>query len=98
MGHDKGGDIGIVAITFGAIGTSFVVSDVRKFFVLPTEKMHWWYDHISSMGGSYISAATVFVVVNIQLPQFQWVLWILPSIIGGIIIGRTIRKYKLKFA
>jgi hypothetical protein len=50
------------------------------------------------MGGSYISAVTAFVVVNIQLPQFQWVLWILPGIIGGILIGRTIRKYKVQFA
>jgi uncharacterized membrane protein len=92
-----GEGMAIVAFVFGVIGASFLVGDVRKFFV-PQEKMHWWYGHISSMGGSYISAATAFVVVNIQLPQFQWVLWILPSVIGGIIIGRTIRKYKIQFA
>jgi len=93
----KGSGMGIVALVFGAIGASFLIGDVRKFFT-PQEKMHWWYSHISGMGGSYISAATAFVVVNIQLPQFQWVLWILPSVVGGIIIGRTIRKYKMKFA
>jgi hypothetical protein len=92
-----GATMGIVAIAFGITGLTFFISDVKSFFRQPTEKMHWWYGHISSMGGSYISAVTAFVVVNIQLPQFQWVLWILPGVIGGIIIGRTIRKYKLKF-
>jgi len=94
----KGVNMGIVAIAFGITGMTFFISDVKSFFYPPKEKMHWWYGHISSMGGSYISAVTAFVVVNIQLPQFQWVLWILPGIIGGIMIGRTIRKYKLKFS
>ncbi len=94
----KGQGMAIVAFVFGTIGSSFLFGDIRKFMTPPSEKMHWWYGHISSMGGSYISAVTAFAVVNIQLPQFQWVLWILPAIIGGIIIGRTIRKYKMKFA
>jgi uncharacterized membrane protein len=93
-----GEEMAIVAFLFGGIGLSFLTGDIRKFTSPPAEKMHWWYGHISSMGGSYISAVTAFAVVNIQLPQFQWVLWILPAIIGGIIIGRTIRKYKVKFA
>lgn len=93
----KSQGMAIVALVFGTIGSSFLYGDIRKFITPPTEKMHWWYGHISSMGGSYISAVTAFVVVNIQLPQFQWVLWILPAVIGSIIIGRTIRKYKLKF-
>jgi hypothetical protein len=70
---------------------------VKSFIKPPKEKMHWWYGHISSMGGSYISAVTAFVVVNIHLPQFQWVLWVLPGVFGGILIGRTIKKYKVKF-
>lgn len=93
----NGVNMGIVAIAFGTLGMTFLISDVRSFIRPPMEKMHWWYGHISSMGGSYISAVTAFVVVNIQLPQFQWVLWILPGVIGGIMIGRTIRKYKMKF-
>ncbi len=98
LGMLKGQGMAIVAFVFGTIGSSFLFSDIRKFVKPPSEKMHWWYGHISSMGGSYISAVTAFVVVNIQLPQFQWVLWILPAIIGSIIIGRTIRKYKMRFA
>lgn len=94
----NGSTMGIVGIVFGAIGSSFLINDVKKFITPPKEKMHWWYGHISSMGGSYISAVTAFVVVNIQIPQFQWVLWVLPGVIGGVLISRTIKKYKLKFA
>ena len=97
-GMTKGNGMAIVAFSFGAIGTSLLIGDVRKFISPPTDKMHWWYGHIASMGGSYISATTAFVVVNIELPQFQWILWLLPGLIGGIMIGRTIKKYKLQFA
>jgi hypothetical protein len=90
--------MGVVGIVFGGIGLSLVISDVQKIFNPPSDRMHWWYRHISSMGGSYIAAITAFVVVNIQLPQFQWVLWILPSVVGSIIIGQTIRFYRKKFA
>jgi uncharacterized membrane protein len=89
--------MGIVALVFGGIGASFVRKDIVQFFRPPQEKMHWWYGHISSMGGSYISAVTAFIVVNIRLAEFQWVLWIVPSIVGTILIIRTIRFYKAKF-
>ncbi len=93
-----GNSMGIVAMTFGGIGLSFLISDIRSFITPPKEKMHWWFTHIGSMGGSYISAVTAFVVVNIQFQQFNWVLWILPPMIGSIVIGKTIRKYRVQFA
>ncbi|MBK7650083.1 MAG: hypothetical protein IPJ20_04055 [Flammeovirgaceae bacterium] len=93
-----GNNMGLVAFTFGLIGFFFLVSDVKALFNPPKEKMHWWYGHISSMGGSYISAVTAFVVVNIQLTHYQWILWVLPALIGGALISQTIRKYKLKFS
>jgi uncharacterized membrane protein len=94
----QGSGMGIVGLVFGLIGLTFLVNDIKSYVNPPTEKMHWWYTHISSMGGSYIAATTAFIVVNIQLPHYQWVLWIIPSVIGGILIGRTIRKYKREFA
>ncbi len=94
----QGSGMGIVGLVFGLIGISFLVNDIKSYINPPTEKMHWWYTHIASMGGSYIAASTAFVVVNIQLPQYQWVLWIIPSVIGSILISRTIRKYKRQFA
>ncbi len=94
----QGSGMGIVGLVFGLIGLTFLVNDIKTFINPPTEKMHWWYTHIASMGGSYISATTAFIVVNIQLPQYQWVLWIIPSLVGGILIRNTIRKYKRQFA
>jgi uncharacterized membrane protein len=94
----QGSGMGIVGLVFGLIGLTFLVNDIKSYVNPPTEKMHWWYTHISSMGGSYIAATTAFIVVNIQLPHYQWVLWIIPSVIGGVLIGRTIRKYKREFA
>lgn len=94
----QGSSMGIVGLVFGLIGLTFLVNDIKSYVNPPTEKMHWWYTHISSMGGSYIAATTAFIVVNIQLPHYQWVLWIIPSVIGGVLIGRTIRKYKRQFA
>jgi uncharacterized membrane protein len=93
----NGETMGIVAIFFGVVGSTFLVKDVKQFRRTP-EKMHWWYGHISSMGASYISASTAFVVVNISIPGFGWALWLLPSVIGGTLIGRTIRYYKKQFS
>jgi uncharacterized membrane protein len=92
----QGDSMGIVAIVFCSIGATFLIGDIRKFRSVP-ERMHWWKGQIAAMGGSYISAVTAFVVVNITLPSFGWTLWILPSVVGGTLIGRTIRKYKVKF-
>ncbi|NOT75300.1 MAG: hypothetical protein HOP08_10250 [Cyclobacteriaceae bacterium] len=94
----NGNGMGIVGLVFGLIGSTFLFQDLKKFFGKPPEKMHWWYGHIASMGGSYISAVTAFIVVNIQLQSNGWILWVLPALIGGILIGRTIRKYKVQFA
>lgn len=79
----NGNGMGVVAIAFGGIGLTFLIQDIRNFINHPTEKIHWWYTHMASMGGSYIAATTAFLVVNIQLPMYNWVLWLLPSAIGG---------------
>jgi uncharacterized membrane protein len=77
--------------------------DVRSFGETP-EKMHWFYHHIARMGGSYIATFTAFLVNNVyrMLPEDApaWIGtmgWIAPSIIGGMLIGRTVRYYKEKF-
>jgi uncharacterized membrane protein len=49
--------------------------------------------HVSLMGGALIAAWTAFLVVNISLPQFQWILWIGPSVIGTIGLTRAGRRY-----
>ncbi len=47
------------------------------------EKRPWRYiAHLGNMGGTYISALTAFVVVNINFVKPVWLIWLLPSIIG----------------
>lgn len=92
-----GAAIGIAALLFGILGSNFLLRDIKNFIRPPKEKMHWWYSHIGSMGGSYIFAVTAFVVVNVELPVYNWVLWILLGVIGGTVITFTIKKYKRQF-
>lgn len=77
--------------------------DIKSFGKTP-EKMHWFYHHITRMGGSYIATFTAFLVNNVyrMLPEDApaWmgtVSWIAPGLVGGILIGRTIKYYKQKF-
>lgn len=92
-----GNNMGIVGVVFGTLGSTFAFQDFKSFVKPPVDKMHWWYGHIGGMGGSYISALTAFIVVNIQIPQYGWILWITPPIIGGMLIGSTVRRYKAQF-
>lgn len=80
----------------------------RRDYVLfnrPTEKMHWFFQHFTRMGGSYIATFTAFLVNNVDrmtpANAPEWIglgSWIAPSIIGGMLIARTVRYYKVKFS
>lgn len=89
---------------FGILTFIFAFQDFRRFGK-PLEKMHWFFQHFTRMGGSYIAAFTAFLVNNNgrMLPAGtpEWVYlagWIAPSIIGGMLIGRTVAFYKKKFS
>jgi uncharacterized membrane protein len=89
---------------FGVLTLIFAVQDSRQFGK-PTEKMYWFFQHFTRMGGSYIAALTAFIVNNngrfMPPGTPDWVFlagWIVPSVVGGMLIGRTVRHYKLKFA
>lgn len=93
-----GGDrFGIVGMVFGLLGARAVIRDIRKFTRAPQDKMHWWYDHISGMGGAYIATVTAVVVVNVRFAPY-WVWWLLPAAIGAPLIHYTIGRYKKRFA
>lgn len=69
------------------------------FFVSQTVGMELWWlkQHIGAMGGSYIAAVTAFAVQNPNLlmpgSSYQWLLWILPTIIGSPIIAKASKKW-----
>ncbi len=101
------GGASMFAILFTFFGIlTFVFA--RKDYVLfgkSTEKMHWFFQHVTRMGGSYIATFTAFLVNNVgrmaPVDSPEWVYtasWIAPSILGGMIIARTVVYYKQKFA
>lgn len=63
----------------------------------------WFFMHIIRICGSYIATFTAFALVNIRyvFPDSHWVVnlltWVMPGVVGGIFIGRTVRMYLSKF-
>lgn len=100
-----------MSILFTFFGVLTLVFSSRDFFLSgkSVEKMHrgaapWFFQHFTRMAGSYIAAFTAFLVNNTRMFPAgtpEWVLlasWIVPSIIGSMLIFRTVAFYKKKFA
>lgn len=98
----------IVFTFFGVLTLRFAQKDARQFG-RPAEKMGWgaapwFFHHITRMGGAYIATFTAAIVTNINrvVPAGSpdWiaaVLWIAPTLVGGVLIGRTVWHYVIKF-
>ena len=63
----------------------------------------WIFRHFIRMGGSYISAATAFIVVNLghwlpaEAPHWLGLAgWIAPTLLGAVLISRTVRRYRAR--
>ncbi len=90
----------ILFVFFGGLTFSFARQDYRQFN-RSSEKMHWFFQHFTRMGGSYIATFTAFLVNNmtriVPADAPEWIGlagWIAPSVIGGMLIGRTVAYYK----
>ncbi len=87
----------ILAIIFGAIFTAVMMSDLYKLFRPSKERAAWFFNHISGMTTSYITALTAFSATNLNfLPLL--VQWLWPTVVIVPILSFTIAKYKRKFA
>jgi uncharacterized membrane protein len=78
------------------------LQDIRFFIQKPAVEKNWWLrQHIGAMGGSYIAAITAFAVQNpnIFMPEssYQWLLWILPGVIGTPLISVAGKRWERKF-
>jgi uncharacterized membrane protein len=69
----------------------------------PTEKRHWYYQHLMRMGQSYIATFTAALVNNVDrfapdnAPDwFFLIFWTAPALIGTTLINRTVAHYKQK--
>ncbi len=93
--------LAFLCAAFGILTLKNGTDDLR-FFIKPnvSEKSWWLYQHIGAMGGSYIAALTAFAVQNpnIFMPNSsnQWLLWILPGIIGTPVISLATRRWRKK--
>lgn len=84
---------GIVYILFGSISLRLCSIEYKAYSGKVTDRLYGLKNHIGRMTGAYIAAFTAFLVINNTfLPQV--LAWSLPGIIGGIFIGRTLRKLK----
>ena len=90
---------------FGALLALFAGLDVRQSLrprpAAPAEP--WIFRHFTRLGGSYISAFTAFLVVNMGrfLPDAapSWAglaVWMAPTFIGTLLIVRTVRHHKAR--
>lgn len=93
--------LALLCMLFGIFTLQASVQDLR-FFIKPgqPEKLWWLQQHIGAMGGSYIAAVTAFAVQNPNLfmpgSSHQWLLWLLPGVIGNVVIVFVRRKWKQK--
>ncbi|UOQ52411.1 DUF2306 domain-containing protein [Hymenobacter cellulosivorans] len=85
---------------FGGLLCLFAGRDTKDFLRPSLAPTPWLLRHFTRLGGSYISAATAFIVVNLGrwLPDGApaWsslVGWIVPTVIGTWLISRTVRRY-----
>lgn len=92
----------ILSFLFGFFTALAAFSDLR-FFLKPTPDLYklWWLrQHISAIGGSYIAAITAFAVQNGNLfmpgSDYQWLLWIIPTVIFSPVIAMYQRRYKTR--
>ncbi len=91
---------GIVLLVFGMISLIMSAQDGRSFFLNKESKRYgkraWFFGHIARIGGSYIATFTAFAVTNLEF--WPMILnWLLPTVIGTILITRVSRKYRKKF-
>ena len=88
---------------FGGLLALFAGLDVRQSWG-PRPAVQagpWIFRHFIRLGGSYISAFTAFLVVNMDrwIPATapSWaglVVWVAPTFVGSLLIVRTVRAYK----
>lgn len=95
-----GNTMGIVALTFGGLLLSMSIRDWRIFRgSIQPKAMNL---HINQMGGSLIAAYTaffsigatrIFSLIGADLSQWSAFFWLLPTVVGSILLTRANMKY-----
>ena len=89
-----------VLVVFGGLLTLFIVQDIRLQFssedAIKAARRLRVITHISRMCGTYIATITAFLVVNINFVKPWWLLWLLPTAIGTLVITYFTRQWTIK--
>jgi hypothetical protein len=91
----------ILFAAFSLIGLINGVQGLMYWLRPQTERMHWWFRHMSSMFGSCIAATTAFLVVNAPQAGFSrtsLIVWFTPGVVGGVVSAVWTRYYRRRFA
>lgn len=90
-----------ILMVFGTICLVFSLGDLSLFIgirKIKDQQHRWFFNHIGRMMGSYISAVTAFLVVNLDKLLPPLMIWLGPTIIGSALITGFTTYYKRKFA
>jgi cytochrome c-type biogenesis protein CcmH/NrfF len=66
--------------------------DFKMLFQKLSIKEIWMPNHITRMMGAMIASYTAFLVVNIKMKP-DWVLWVLPTLVGSVLISYFLKKF-----
>lgn len=89
--------IASVLIGLGAIAAVFAALDLRAVLGRVQTRLGTLLLHISAMMAAYISAVTAFCVINFHGVPMA-LRWIVPSVLGSIVIAYFSTQYRLRFA
>lgn len=87
-----GQNFGIVPIVFGLVCVNYARLDYQFLKGNQSIKTVWMGNHIIRMMGAMIASYTAFLVVNVKMDP-EWVLWLLPTLIGSGLISYFTRKF-----
>jgi len=96
-----GQGMSILCLVFGLLLAVNAYKDIKHFRKTEYDKMWWWFHHLNMMMAAFISSVTAALVNNIykvvQLGSFDFIFWLLPTIILVPFIVKWNRYYKKKF-
>lgn len=95
LGLKNGNTFGIVPAVFGAICLNYARLDYLLFTGKKVLKTTWISNHITRMMGALIATYTAFLVVNVHIQQ-NWILWLLPTVIGSVLIAKFLKQFAPK--
>ena len=87
--------LSILFIVFGLFCISIARTDILRFKgKIEVEKMHWFFQHIGRMMGSYAATVTAFVITNNHGFFPDLVVWIAPGVIIGFLSDVWANRYR----